>query len=294
MVGCSVNKPHSYLNRKTKSKYTNLYTQKYDGGPASCDEIPNLRLIQDPIPKYEPKSRYGNPSKYKVFNRTYKVLPSSNGYAESGKASWYGTKFHGFRTSSGEIYDMYKMTAAHKTLPLPTYAKVINLANNRSVIVKINDRGPFHADRILDLSYVAASKLGILPYGVGKVKVIALPLKSPVNTKVKCLPKETLNLANNTKIIDNKLITPKGVQVGAFKFYENANKLAKNLEKLLKNSDKNVVKTYKINILNDSLQTGDKKNILYRVVVSSEQGQLDQKYLNEILLGLKSTNSAKT
>ena len=101
----------------------------------------------------EPKSRYGNPESYVVFGKRYYVKDSSKGYVETGIASWYGTKFHGRRTSSGETYDMYAMTAAHKTLPLPTYVEVTNLNNGRSIIVKVNDRGRFHEIRIIDLSY---------------------------------------------------------------------------------------------------------------------------------------------
>ena len=117
------------------------------------------------IPKAEPKSKYGNPKSYVVFGQRYHTLPTAKGYVEQGIASWYGTKFHGRRTSSGETYDMYAMTAAHKTLPLPTYARVTNKKNGRSIIVRINDRGPFHENRIIDLSYAAATKLGIVTTG---------------------------------------------------------------------------------------------------------------------------------
>jgi len=130
--------------------------------------------IQDAVPRDEPPSKYGNPSSYVVLGKRYYTMPTSAGYKERGIASWYGTKFHGRRTSSGEPYDIYEMTAAHKTLPLPTYAKVTNLRNGRSVIVKVNDRGPFHHNRILDLSYVAAAKLDILADGTGLVEVEAI------------------------------------------------------------------------------------------------------------------------
>jgi rare lipoprotein A len=128
----------------------------------------------DAVPRREPKSRYGNPASYVVMGRRYHVLNSSQDYLEKGIASWYGRKFHGRRTSSGEPYDMYAMTAAHKKLPLPTYAKVTNLENRRSIIVRVNDRGPFHDNRLIDLSYVAAKKLGIVTTGTGLVEVRAL------------------------------------------------------------------------------------------------------------------------
>ncbi len=139
-----------------------------DGAPSQQVDVDS---IPDAVPRAERRSRYGNPSTYAVAGKTYRIMSDSEGYQESGIASWYGTKFHGRRTSSGEPYDMHGMTAAHKTLPLPTYAEVTNLQNGRKVIVKINDRGPFHANRLIDLSHAAASKLGILATGTGLVEV---------------------------------------------------------------------------------------------------------------------------
>ncbi|MCX4188377.1 septal ring lytic transglycosylase RlpA family protein [Methylophaga sp. OBS4] len=137
-------------------------------------KVPDVSQIPDAVPRDEPRSKYGNPRHYEVFGKSYYTLASSNGYREKGIASWYGTKFHGRRTSSGETYDMYAMTAAHKSLPLPSYAEVTNLENGRKVIVKINDRGPFHDNRLIDLSYSAASKLGIIAKGTGLVEVRAI------------------------------------------------------------------------------------------------------------------------
>ena len=140
--------------------------------------------IPDAVPRPEPKSRYGNPPSYDVFGQRYYTLNSGRGYVARGVASWYGADFQGLRTSSGDTYDMYGMTAAHKTLPLPAYARVTNLENGRSVVVRINDRGPFHDDRIIDMSYVAAGKLGMLGRGTAMVEVKALepgqPEPSPV------------------------------------------------------------------------------------------------------------------
>ena len=126
------------------------------------------------MPRLEPRSAHGNPPFYDVLGQRYFVLAGADGYIERGVASWYGPTFHGGNTSSGEAYDMYGMTAAHKTLPLPTYARVTNLRNGRSVVVRINDRGPFVANRLIDLSYTAAAKLDMLREGTTLVEVRAL------------------------------------------------------------------------------------------------------------------------
>jgi len=141
--------------------------------------------IHDAVPKNEPLARYGNRSPYTVLGKTYTVLPSSKGYHERGIASWYGSKFHGRRTSSGELYDMHLATAAHKSLPLPTYAEVTNLDNGRKMIVKINDRGPFHQGRIIDLSYAAAIRLGVDKTGTARVDVRAIDVKTSKRSAVK-------------------------------------------------------------------------------------------------------------
>ncbi len=150
-----------------------------DAAPAGKIDVSR---IPNAVPKKEPKSRYGNPESYVVFGKRYYVMDSSQGFVEKGIASWYGTKFHGRRTSSGETYDMYAMTAAHKNLPLPTYVKVTNLNNGKYIIVKVNDRGPFHENRVIDLSYTAALKLDIVKKGTGLVEVRALEPGTPVNT----------------------------------------------------------------------------------------------------------------
>ena len=136
--------------------------------PADVAQVP------DAVPRPEPRSAYGNPAFYEVAGRRYIVLASTAGYVERGVASWYGPDFHGKRTASGEAYDMYAMTAAHKTLPVPCYARVTNLSNGRSVIVRINDRGPFVGNRIIDLSYSAAARLDMLRNGTAFVEVRAL------------------------------------------------------------------------------------------------------------------------
>lgn len=144
--------------------------------PADGPSSSGLRAedVADATPRVEPLARYGNHSPYEVFGRKYNVMRSSEGYRERGTASWYGSKFHGRRTSSGEPYDMHLATAAHKALPLPTYAEVVNLDNGRRVIVKVNDRGPFKDDRLIDLSYGAALRLGMVGTGTARVEVRAI------------------------------------------------------------------------------------------------------------------------
>lgn len=142
-----------------------------DHGPAKPVDVSH---VPDAVPRLEPRSRYGNPSNYTVNGKQYQVMGSSEGYREKGIASWYGLKFHGRRTSSWEPYDMYKMTAAHKSLPLPSYVQVVNLENGKQVVVRVNDRGPFHAQRVIDLSYAAASRLGVLERGTALVEVTAI------------------------------------------------------------------------------------------------------------------------
>ena len=149
-----------------------------DGPPSSgSTRIPDLP--GDAIPRPEPRSKYGNGPVYEVFGKRYTVMPSSKGYQERGVASWYGKKFHGNLTSNRETYDMYQMTAAHKSLPLPSYVRVRNLQNGKSVVVRVNDRGPFVHNRIIDLSYSAALKLDMVRDGTGLVEVTAISFDTP-------------------------------------------------------------------------------------------------------------------
>lgn len=161
MTGCS------FLGEENSGRYS----MKHDKAP---DRPVDVSHVKDAVPRVEPKSRGGNKSPYTVLGKRYYVMPSAQGYTEVGTASWYGKKFHGHKTSNGEVYDMYKMSAAHKALPLPTFLKVTNLANNRQVIVRVNDRGPFHGNRLIDLSYAAASKLDMLKKGTAKVRLEAI------------------------------------------------------------------------------------------------------------------------
>lgn len=194
------------------------YAQEHDSGPAVPADISR---IPEPVPKAEPKSAYGNLSPYTVLGRTYTLRDSCAGYVERGIASWYGTKFHGHLTSNREEYDMYAFSAAHKTLPLPCFARVTNLDNGRSVIVRINDRGPFHEDRIIDLSYAAAVKLGVQATGTGLVEVRSI---DPGKPEAK-LP-ETREAARDAPARKASLY----VQAGAFSDRDNARRLEAKLE----------------------------------------------------------------
>lgn len=188
------------------------------------DSPPDLSQIQDAIPRQEPLSKYGNKSPYTVLGETYRVLPLAKGFKQTGKASFYGTKFHGLRTSSGEPYDMYAMSAAHRNLPLPSYARVTNTANGKSVIVKVNDRGPFHSERVMDLSYAAAARLDILKAGVGNVKIEALDPADFAQQAAKTSA-PVVQMANEA---------PKFfVQVGAFSAKGNASALQSRLAELI-------------------------------------------------------------
>ncbi|HEV8018666.1 MAG TPA: septal ring lytic transglycosylase RlpA family protein [Steroidobacteraceae bacterium] len=186
--------------------------------PAPAPAVPpppaNIEAIPDAVPHPEPRSAHGNPAFYDTLGRRYYVLAVADGYVERGVASWYGPTFHGGHTSSGEPYDMYGMTAAHKTLPLPTYARVTNLSNGRSVVVRINDRGPFAANRLIDLSYTAAAKLDMLRQGTTLVEVRALTPGVPDNlTRSAAAPPPALYM-----------------QVGAFADPNNAQRLLTRLQ----------------------------------------------------------------
>jgi rare lipoprotein A len=190
--------------------------------PAPPETVPEV------VPHAEPRSRSGNPPFYDVFGKRYYVLSSSVGYVERGVASWYGPGFHKVRTSTGETYDMYGMTAAHKTLPLPAYVSVTNLQNGRSIVVRVNDRGPFVGNRIIDLSYTAASKLDMLRNGTAMVEVRSIDAPSPALTAstggtaaaaTESAPPSAAPIANTALF----------VQAGAFSDPANAERLAEKL-----------------------------------------------------------------
>ncbi|HEV2322017.1 MAG TPA: septal ring lytic transglycosylase RlpA family protein [Gammaproteobacteria bacterium] len=185
----------------------------------------DVSKVPDAVPGDETPSRYGNPSRYTVLGKTYDLVPSCKGYHDRGIASWYGTQFHGGRTSDGETYDMYAMTAANKVVPIPCYARVTNLQNGKSVVVKINDRGPFVGNRLIDLSYAAASRLEMLGTGTALVDVQAVtageanppPAAAPVTAPA------AATVANATIPTAAPEVNPKiFLQVGAYAERTNA------------------------------------------------------------------------
>ncbi|MGH1485134.1 MAG: septal ring lytic transglycosylase RlpA family protein [Cellvibrionaceae bacterium] len=165
----AVNRSFSLVFILCLSACSTITREPQDGGPARPIDVSH---IKDATPSLVTRTRAGNAKTYTVLGKTYTILSDSHGYKERGLASWYGTKFHGRRTANGEVYDMFAMTAAHKTLPIPSYVRVTHVGNGKSVVVKINDRGPFHGKRIIDLSYAAARKLGIDATGTGLVDVV--------------------------------------------------------------------------------------------------------------------------
>lgn len=214
-----------------------------DGPPKFDVDVTN---IPNATPKIEPLAKYGNMSSYVVFGKRYYTMASSRNYEAVGTASWYGTQFHQHKTSSGEPYDMLAMTAAHKTLPLPTYLEVTNLKNHRKIIVKVNDRGPFVSNRLIDLSYVAAKKLGVLGHGTAPVKIKAIdPNRFGYQIELaKNKPLIQHPLQHNTFVAQNndrfarmqENISARGrmyLQVGAFKNKTRAIELRQRLVALL-------------------------------------------------------------
>jgi len=198
------------LSRPQDSRYRDSRDSIPDG-PA-----PDISRLPEPVPKVEPRSLYGNKSPYTVLGRSYTVLPTARGYNERGIASFYGNKFHGYKTSSLETYDMYAFSAASPTLPLPSYVRVTNLENGKSVVVRVNDRGPFHDNRLIDLSYAAAVKIGIWPKGTGLVEVRGIDPRQGTTE----LPPAPVVTSRHPGIY---------LQVGAFSDAGNAERLAQRL-----------------------------------------------------------------
>ena len=202
-----------------------LFAASCASRPAS-DSAPKAgsehRVPADAVPRQEPRRRYGNPPVYEVYGVRYTVMDSSYDYKERGVASWYGKKFHGKATSSQEPYDMYAMTAAHKTLPLPTYVRVRNLKNNKSIVVRVNDRGPFIDNRIIDLSYSAAKKLDMIVEGTSLVEVTALSYDKPVQAVQEDVPAQSQASAPESQAFAPEKERDIFVQVGAFGDVDNA------------------------------------------------------------------------
>jgi rare lipoprotein A len=201
-----------------------------DGGPAAPIDV---SAVREPVPRDEPRARSGNRSPYTVLGKKYYVLDSARGFKERGLASWYGTKFNGRATSSGEIYDICAFTAAHKTLPLPSFVRVTNLDNGRSLIVRVNDRGPFHAGRVMDLSYAAAVRLGVDRAGTARVELQAVgpgeggEIAAEGRSYQSVAPSEQLAPAPQSTSVDSE--GPVTLQVGSFGERDNAQRLSERL-----------------------------------------------------------------
>lgn len=198
------------------------YSIKQDRAPSRQVDIAS---IPDVVPEPVNRTRAGNMSPYTVLGKTYTVMPTEEGYSERGVASWYGEKFHGHQTSNGEIFDMYKVSAAHKSLPIPSYLQVTNLENNRSIVVRVNDRGPFHGDRIIDLSYAAALKLGYADRGTARVQLEAIVANSDVGSR-------TLTANTQSNVLRAPAVGGKFLQVGAFSSLESARQLSRELDSI--------------------------------------------------------------
>jgi rare lipoprotein A len=237
------------------------YRHANDSTPS---RLPNQAELKDATPRAEKYSRGGNKN-YQVRGINYQVLTHAKNFEEIGIASWYGKKFHGHLTSNGEIYDMYAMSAAHKNLPLPTYLTVTNLANNKSVIVRVNDRGPFHQKRIIDLSYSAAYKLDMLKTGTAKVKITSITNFDKKIIKAK--PLITLEQKKVTKGQLNQPLSKNYIQV----FATSKLALAKETATLLSKKYSQTVNY-------------PEKNAIYRIQIGPI---LDDKVRSELLLELK-------
>jgi rare lipoprotein A len=225
LAGCSLARRESHPSPKDSAGHPT----SIPSGSAVPQPPLDVLAIPDAVPRVEPRGTRGNPPFYTVFGKRYYVLPSSEGFIERGTASWYGPGFHAAATSLGETYDMYAMTAAHKTLPLPAYAEVTNLRNGRKVVVRINDRGPFVGDRIIDLSYTAAAKLDMLLQGTAPVEVRVISPRSG-SSSGSAMPPVTPVAAPPAVIVVNAPATsapaPNSqvmyIQAGVFGDHENA------------------------------------------------------------------------
>ena len=240
-----------------------------DSGPA---RPMNFSHLSDAVPKHEKRTRAGNPPTYVVLGKRYYVKKESTGYVERGTSSWYGKKFHGRKTSNGEIYNMYAMTAAHKTLPIPTYLQVTNLDNGKTVVVRVNDRGPFHGNRLIDLSYAAASKLGFAQNGTGRVELRAIEPGQPTTTTttVSAQPAQTTPATTSNQLF---------LQLGSFISLNNAESLRAQLA--LNNVTRAAVQQTEV----------DRKNI-YRVrigpIASFEEADSLASRINDLGMGVPS------
>ncbi len=235
----------------------------------SQDRAPSRSIDPSTIPEVipEPVNRTlaGNRSPYSVLGRTYYVLPTEEGYNERGVASWYGEKFHGHKTSNGEIFDMYLASAAHKSLPIPSFLRVTNLDNNRSIVVRVNDRGPFHGDRLIDLSYGAALQLDYAERGTARVQLEAIvPEGSYSDQAVRQEAASSLRLVATVAAMGDQYL-----QVGAFAELSAAQQVSAQLRDITGHP-----------VIIRSVQSGD-KGMLHRVRVGPLSNQADIAQISE-------------
>lgn len=220
VVSCS-----SAPEQTPESPNKGRYSISQDRAPT---QIVDLSIIPEVIPQPINRTMAGNRSPYTVLGKSYQVLPTEEGYNESGVASWYGEKFHGHKTSNGEVFDMYQVSAAHKSLPIPSFLRVTNLDNNRSIVVRVNDRGPFHGDRVIDLSYAAALKLGYADRGTARVQLESIVANGAfrdrgVSATTSAAGNENLRVSSSSS---------KYLQVGAFSELSTAQEVSTKVEEI--------------------------------------------------------------
>lgn len=243
--GCSIIAP----NGQPAVQHSGGSYTPFSGGPSDGPGQKTLaQNTLEPVPRPLPLSKYGNPDVYEVAGKYYRTMDSAKGYIEQGNASWYGAKFHGRLTSSREVYDMYEYTAAHRSLPIPTFVRVTNLKNQKSIVVKVNDRGPFHDDRILDLSYAAALKLDVVKHGTAPVEVVAIDVED--QPKVQFVKNAPSALAVAIPVVESQPVVAKMhsaktsqpsrsgeegifVQLGAYSQAENAEGMRRKVQAII-------------------------------------------------------------
>ena len=263
LAACSAAAPPTPIPPSSSSRYS----IDQDRAPSrNIDPASILNVVPEPIAR----TMAGNRSPYSVLGKTYQVLPTEEGYRERGVASWYGEKFHGHKTSNGEVFDMYQVSAAHKSLPIPSFLQVTNLDNNRSIVVRVNDRGPFHGDRIVDLSYAAALKLGYADRGTARVELEAIIANGSDSDRAG-VPTRIVNLETGTRAVSGE----KYLQVGAFSDLDLAREVSEKLRvmtnrpviiSIINNTENGVLHRVRIGPVNDP---GEIRRITQSVVAAS-------------------------
>ncbi|MFK7865766.1 MAG: septal ring lytic transglycosylase RlpA family protein [Pseudohongiellaceae bacterium] len=205
-----------------KNENSGRYSISQDRAPT---RVVDIASVPEVVPVPINRTGAGNRSPYTVLGKSYTVMPTEVGYTERGVASWYGEKFHGHKTSNGEIFDMYKASAAHKSLPIPSFLKVTNLDNNRSIVVRVNDRGPFHGDRIIDLSYAAAAKLGYSDRGTARVYLESIVVTGDSDGG-------SPQVRQPDRVANSRSSSDKYLQVGAFSKLDAARSVSSELRNL--------------------------------------------------------------